>query len=607
MNARFLRRGAGVSIFLAASISWPIASGGSTLTWDSSGDNPRNPTNGDGVWDNSGAFWSNGVSDVPWVSGDTAVFGNNGASGTVTLTSPIAAGEIFTSAVGTGPVIAAAGGNMLTLDGPTPTFSLGGPLTISASIGGVNGLTVDKDIVGARRTTLILSGSNTYSGGTTLNESYLYVSNTEGSATGSGPVTTDSVLGGSGTIAGPVTIRTGGTLGPDLSIVGMPSGNTLTINNDLTMAPGTNLYFDLGNPAGDANNDQVMIAGNLTINPNVSVTVGAISYGTFPLIHFNTVTDNSNSFSGWTVSDDISSVFAPGTTPHMEIANNALSYVVPPAPIPAAPSESVYVPPRQNPVPLDPTAPSPFLAFTQNVINNTGAPQSQINIVVDGNYTRNVTGVYDAFPGGTNISSSYDPTTSLTTISITPKVAGQVVAAGATVHVGYSILGIGPLGGGPETILDYWGVSQSSPSASDQLIGPSFYVTNPGQGPNSEFVIIYSTIEMSNGVTAGEWSEQQVVAGQCFQVGLQNDDYSDGNWYPFDVSYKLSSTEIPLDDLNSVYEPLTSFLPMPGFSNGTGTKFAEQWDSILAPSVPEPACIGLLAVGVLGVTKRPKR
>lgn len=60
---------------------------------------------------------------------------------------------------------------------------------------------------------LTLTGSNTYTGGTTINSGTLKTGNTTGSATGTGPVSLNSgILGGQGTIAGPVTIGSG--IGP---------------------------------------------------------------------------------------------------------------------------------------------------------------------------------------------------------------------------------------------------------------------------------------------------------------------------------------------------------------------------------------------------------
>lgn len=63
-------------------------------------------------------------------------------------------------------------------------------------------------------------GSNTYSGGTYIENGILKVNNTAGSGTGSGAVTVQShgTLGGTGTISGSVTCNAGGILSPGNSI-----------------------------------------------------------------------------------------------------------------------------------------------------------------------------------------------------------------------------------------------------------------------------------------------------------------------------------------------------------------------------------------------------
>lgn len=64
---------------------------------------------------------------------------------------------------------------------------------------------------------LVLSGANTYQGGTTVTEGVLRVTNVAGSATGTGPVQSNSgTLGGAGIITGAVTIGSGGGAGAKL-------------------------------------------------------------------------------------------------------------------------------------------------------------------------------------------------------------------------------------------------------------------------------------------------------------------------------------------------------------------------------------------------------
>ena len=93
--------------------------------------------------------------------------------------------------------------------------------------------------------TLTLSGANTYTGGTTVSDGVLLVSNRSGSGTGTGAVQVDAgTLGGRGIISGAVTVGTGSGTGAFLS----PSEEalkqlTLTIQSALTFkADGTYTY-----------------------------------------------------------------------------------------------------------------------------------------------------------------------------------------------------------------------------------------------------------------------------------------------------------------------------------------------------------------------------
>ncbi|MDY0167684.1 MAG: autotransporter-associated beta strand repeat-containing protein, partial [Thermoguttaceae bacterium] len=81
--------------------------------------------------------------------------------------------------------------------------------------------------------TLVLSGDNAYTSATTVKAGTLLVNNTSGSGTGSGPVAvrSDATLGGTGAIAGAVTIEEGGTLGTRTGIDSLTFGSTLTLED----------------------------------------------------------------------------------------------------------------------------------------------------------------------------------------------------------------------------------------------------------------------------------------------------------------------------------------------------------------------------------------
>ncbi len=139
-------------------------------------------TAGNGLWDN-GANWSGG--SAPSGSGVTANFSgvNITADTTINLNAPLTIGNIvfgdtdLTSPAGWTLANNGVSTNVLTLAGTTPgitvyTLGTGKNVTISANLAGSAGLTK----LGAGE--VVLTGVNTYSGGTNINEGTLSVSST---------------------------------------------------------------------------------------------------------------------------------------------------------------------------------------------------------------------------------------------------------------------------------------------------------------------------------------------------------------------------------------------------------------------------------------------
>ena len=121
--------------------------------------------------------------------------------------------------------------------------STGAAIATSAGsqVGGAGDLALSGIVSGNTLTkigggTLTLTNANDYTGLTTVSAGTLLVNNTTGSGTGSGAVQVDGgTLGGSGTIAGPVTVNAGGRItGGTLGGVG-----TLTINSSLSFNGGS--------------------------------------------------------------------------------------------------------------------------------------------------------------------------------------------------------------------------------------------------------------------------------------------------------------------------------------------------------------------------------
>ncbi|MCS7305487.1 MAG: autotransporter-associated beta strand repeat-containing protein, partial [Thermoguttaceae bacterium] len=144
--------------------------------------------------------------------------------------------------------------------GSTVNVASGSQLTISGVISGSSQQALTKMGAG----TLVLSGANTYTGGTNVNAGKLLVNNTTGSGTGSGQVTVNSpdwynrsILGGTGTIVGNVVLANYGCItGADIATTG-----TLTITGDLTVGADI-LAIDIL----DAAHDQIVVQGTASLS-----------------------------------------------------------------------------------------------------------------------------------------------------------------------------------------------------------------------------------------------------------------------------------------------------------------------------------------------------
>jgi autotransporter-associated beta strand protein len=125
-------------------------------------------------------------------------------------------------------------------------------LRVSCDVSGAGGFVLNGGEDGAGR--LMLMGSNTYTGPTTVNAGTILVN---GSTAAGSAVTANSggILSGTGTINGPVTISGGGLLSPG-DYVG-----TLTISNKLTL--GGDMLVEV-NKSLAPSNDIVTVSGTLT-------------------------------------------------------------------------------------------------------------------------------------------------------------------------------------------------------------------------------------------------------------------------------------------------------------------------------------------------------
>jgi len=205
------------------------------------------------------------------------------ASDQVTYTGPttINAGVLEFSGAGS-----VANNSAITLAGGTARFAGGG--TRSTAIGGTGGL----EKTGANL--LTLSGSNTYTGLTTISAGTLAVNGSIASVVN---VANAAILSGTGTISGLVTVAGGGILAPG------NSPGTQTMTSGLAIADSSILNFELvatDTTIGGGINDLIVVTGNFLLDGVLNVA------GTGD---FSTVADNTKwrlfNYSGGTFTDGV--------------------------------------------------------------------------------------------------------------------------------------------------------------------------------------------------------------------------------------------------------------------------------------------------------------
>jgi hypothetical protein len=194
---------------------------------------------------------------------------------------------------GTGANPGQAQGQSMYVAGSVQYVFPSGSSTISDTISGAISGGFQKNGAG----TLVLSGANTYTGGTTISGGILRASNTTGSATGSDAVTVANggTLGGgnggatfadstNGFLAGAVTIQSGGHLAPGASVGLLTDSNTVTFNagSFFDVELGTHVARPGASPVDNNSNDRIHATINLQFGADLTVNVDGLGQSFTP-------------------------------------------------------------------------------------------------------------------------------------------------------------------------------------------------------------------------------------------------------------------------------------------------------------------------------------
>lgn len=182
---------------------------------------------------------------------------------------------------GHGQTLAKVARNAGTTGAATITNSGTGTATLTINNAGADDLTTITVQDGTAPVALVKNGAgvltigsaNTYSGGTTVNQGTLVLSNTSGSATGTGAITVadGATLSGPGAAGGLVSLASGAVLAPG------SSAGTISLTNGLTLGDGSALNLDLGTTGAD----KVLVTGGTLTGATApgSVTVNVADAG----------------------------------------------------------------------------------------------------------------------------------------------------------------------------------------------------------------------------------------------------------------------------------------------------------------------------------------
>ncbi|NTX84269.1 autotransporter outer membrane beta-barrel domain-containing protein [Citrobacter youngae] len=163
------------------------------------------------------------------------------------------------------------------------------PDTISGIISGNDG-----SLVKVGNGTLILTGDNTYTGITDVNEGVLLVNGNQSASTGQVTVKSGATLGGNGIIGGAVDVLDDGhiTAGAAINSVGKLTTGSLTLSDNAQL----DYQFGQAYTPGGAFNDLIDVNGSLTLDGKLNIETspgGSFDVGVYRVINYTgTLTNN---------------------------------------------------------------------------------------------------------------------------------------------------------------------------------------------------------------------------------------------------------------------------------------------------------------------------
>ncbi len=223
---------------------------------------------------NAGASGTATVSGGTWTNSGSLIVGDSGA-GVLNITGT---GVVIVGVTGTGGVEIgyAAGGNgtlNLGTGGAAGTLQaggvIGGPGAAVVNFNQTGSYTFAPQLAGSLAVnklgagTTILTGTNTYTGPTTISAGILAINSNQTAATGLVTVGSGAQLQGTGTVGGAVVVNRGGTIRGDV----LGGTGTLNLNANVTIAAGATIAVDLGNTAGGSNS-QIVLGSSTTLSLN---------------------------------------------------------------------------------------------------------------------------------------------------------------------------------------------------------------------------------------------------------------------------------------------------------------------------------------------------